>query len=146
MDKTIFCHIGGSKWWRHRWTGGHGDENFFSSKCSQLKLRRSHKISGGNILPFPIYNRKTDRGGGIRPPPVLLGLRCGPDNKRTKEKGKTIKIKEKNFEKQKKFFKNFLSLTFFSSNIFCLTFLLHLWAPTNLFCWTFYWTFLPSPS
>ena len=74
MDKTIFCHIGVSKWWRHRWTGGQADEKFFSSKRSQLKLRKSHKISGKNILPFPIYNRKTDRGGGIRPPPVPLGL------------------------------------------------------------------------
>ena len=46
-------------------------------------------------------------------------LRCGPDNKRTKEKRKTIKMKEKQkFEKQKIFFKNILNLTFFLLQIF----------------------------
>ena len=45
--------------------------------------------------------------GPSRPPFTQPPLRCGPDNKRTKEKRKTIKIKEKRkFEKQTKILQN----------------------------------------
>ena len=64
-------------------------------------------------------------------------------------KRKTIKIKEtRKFEKQKKYFKNFRSLTFFLQ-IFSMSHFSFWWKfsksqyfyPPLLFCWTFYWTF-----
>ena len=75
-------------------------------------------------------------------------LRCGPHNNRTKEKRKQLKLKKKQFEKQNKILKIFLSLTFFYSNIFCLTF--HLWASFMAYSTTGHatmqasWSFLPS--
>ena len=58
-------------------------------------------------------------------------LRCGPDNKRTKEKRKTIKIKEtRKFEKHFFFFKYFLCLTFSTlPSYFLRHFLEHFYPP-----------------